>query len=94
MQKFISFLLCFLLAMGSLSAANNKAKKPTHKKITKTYSNAHLKDVIEDIGKRADYTINYAEAELDLLQIVKMSAPRLHSKKYLAKSTLSKQKRA
>ena len=95
MQKFISFLLCFLLAMGSLSAANNKAKKPTHKKITKTYSNAHLKDVIEDIGKRADYTINYAEAELDLLQIVNVklkdvsatsALKKILGKKYIVKA--------
>lgn len=98
MQKFTSLLLCLLLSVASLSAANNKSKKPTHKKITKTYSNASLKDVIEDIGKRANYTINYAEAELDLLQPVNVKLKDVSAtaalKKILGKQYIVKAKKS
>lgn len=97
MQKLISLLLCVLLSVGSLSAANNKSKKTAHKKITKTYTNAPLQDVIEDIGKRADYTINYAEAELDLLQPVNVKLKDVSAttalKKILGKQFVVKAKK-
>ena len=100
MRKFFSVLLCVLLSATSLtlSAANNKSKKPTHKKISKTYTNAPLKDVIEDIGKRADYTINYAEAELDLLQPVNVKFKEVSAtvalKKILGKKFIVKAKKS
>ena len=93
-------MLCVLLSATSLtlSAANNKSKKPTHKKISKTYTNAPLKDVIEDIGKRADYTINYAEAELDLLQPVNVKFKEVSAtaalKKILGKKFIVKAKKS
>ncbi|MGM9810259.1 MAG: OmpA family protein [Paludibacteraceae bacterium] len=98
MRKFFSVLLCVLLSVASLSAANNKSKKPTHKKISKTYANAPLKDVIEDIGKRADYTIDYAEAELDLLQPVNVKLKDVSAtaalKKILGKKFVVKAKKS
>ncbi len=62
-NRFLLFLLCLLLSVGGAQAAQ---KKTQHKKLTKTYTNVPLKDVLHDIGKRTDYVIDYSDAELDL----------------------------
>ena len=70
MQRIISLLMCILLAVGSVPAANGAKKKSKHKKLSKTYVDVPFQDVAEDIAKRTGYTIDYTEAEIDLLQPV------------------------
>lgn len=60
---FVSLLLCFLLIGGTLTAAPKKSSQ--HKKLTRTYTNAPLTDVLNDICKRTDYRLDISEAELD-----------------------------
>lgn len=51
-------LMCILLAVGSVPAANGAKKKSKHKKLSKTYVDVPFQDVAEDIAKRTGYTIN------------------------------------
>ncbi|HCS87449.1 MAG TPA: hypothetical protein DIW30_03240 [Bacteroidales bacterium] len=63
-NRFLSLFLCLLLALCGAQAAQKK--KTQHKKLTKTYVNVPLQEVLQDIGKRTDYIIDYSEADLDL----------------------------
>lgn len=98
MRKIISLLIMVLLAAGQVSAANTAKKKATHKKISKTYVNVPLQDVLTDIGKRADYTINYDDADLDMLQPVnakfKETSAVAALKKILGKQYIVKAKKS
>lgn len=69
-KRLLSFLLCAFILLSGANAAQKK-KTSSHKKLSKTYVDAPLADVLADIGKRTDYTIDYQDAELDLGQPVK-----------------------
>lgn len=60
----MSVLMCFFLLAGTTVAAPKK-NTAQHKKLTRTYTNAPLTDVLADICKRTDYKLDYSAAELD-----------------------------
>ena len=95
-NRFLSILLCLLLAIGGAQAAQKK--KSQHKKLTKTYVNVPLQDVLQDIGKRTDYVIDYSEADLDLLAPVNRKFKEVSAlsaiKKILGKQYIVKTKKS
>ena len=89
--------MCVLLAVVSVTAANSPKKKATYKKISKTYADVPLQDVLSDIGKRSGYTINYTDAEIDMQQPIsarfKETSAVAACKKILGKQYIVKAKR-
>ncbi len=60
-------LLCVLMSFGTAFAA---PKASAHKKITKSYANVQLTEVLDDIGRRCGYTVDYTDANIDFERMV------------------------
>ena len=65
--RLFSILLCVLMSFGSAFAA---PKASAHKKITKSYVNVQLTEVLDDIGRRSGYTVDYTDANIDFERMV------------------------
>lgn len=68
--RYSLFLLCVLLLSLTASAAQ---KKSSHKTFSKKFKEVPLEQVLEEIGKKTDFVIDYSEADLDLAAPVTIS---------------------
>lgn len=63
---FYTILLVLLAVMTALPVDAATKKKSTHKKISKTFKDVPTQQVLEEIGAKCDYTIDYSAADIDL----------------------------
>lgn len=93
--RLLSVLLCLLLTLGGVEAAQKK--KTAYKKLTHTYVNTPLAETLQDIGKRTGYTVDFADADIDFGQVVnhkfKETSAVAAVKKILGKQYVVKSKR-
>lgn len=95
-NRLLSLVLCLLLALGGAEAAQQK-KKASYKKLTHTYVNTPMSDVLQDIGKRTGYIINFEDADIDLGEPVNRKFKEVSAvaaiKKILGKQYIVKSKK-
>ena len=73
MRRILSIVLTWVMLLSVSGSAMAAAKKAQPKRLTRTYTDMRLGDVLADIGKRTGYKVDYSLSDLDAEQRVSAS---------------------
>ena len=73
MRRILSIVLTWVMLLSVSGSAMAAAKKTQPKRLTRTYTDMRLGDVLADIGKRTGYKVDYSLSDLDAEQRVSAS---------------------